>query len=378
MAIKFLFVGDIMLSRSIGLKYSKEPYQIISTKIKKQMLNSDFCVGNLESPVYESEDDFDHLVFNSKKNILKEITEIDFLSLANNHINDCGEKGIVETIKSLKDLKFHFNGVYEKKYKPFTVKIKGVNFAFFTATDMMNVQINHELKVPLVDDKMFEKTLKKYKLDGYIIIFYAHMGQLFSRFPNPKIRTIARKYIDHGADLVLTVHPHLLGGTEIYNEKKIIYSLGDFVMDGNSYRRRRSCLLKIDFCPKEMKFKNFNFLPTFMDNDLKVDFSNTYQKKRTLKSWSYVSRLLKRFYNSNDYESFYKFAYKKEILKHNFATILFIIREKGLYYLFLLLLKRFDEVKMMVRWLFKDRTSLTRDDEAIMPNRKINKIKDLF
>ena len=45
--------------------------------------------------------------------LLNEFDFVNFFSLANNHINDCGEEGIIDSIKALDDFDFDYNGVYK-------------------------------------------------------------------------------------------------------------------------------------------------------------------------------------------------------------------------------------------------------------------------
>ena len=45
---------------------------------------------------------------------------------------------------------------------------------------------------------------------------------------------LAHSAIDHGADLVLGHHPHVLQGIETYKGKNIVYSLANFCFGGNS------------------------------------------------------------------------------------------------------------------------------------------------
>jgi hypothetical protein len=242
---------------------------------------------------------------------------------------------------------------------------------------MMNVKIQHSFKVPDIKDEIFLHLLKKYKDNGYVNIMYAHMGQLFTRFPNPLIRQISRKFCDFGADVVLTVHPHVLGGIEDYNEKKIIYSLGDFVMDGNSYRRRVSCIIDFEYNFESKVFENFNMTPTFMNKDLETIFAPKKHEIQAIKSWVFISKKLNKLSNS-EYAKKYKLFYKLEILNHNINTIKYIIDHKGFVYFFKLILKRIDEVMMMLRWVFSDRSKITKDDDAILENRKKITSKELF
>jgi hypothetical protein len=375
--MKISVLGDIMLSRLIGEKYEKTNYNIVSNDVKQKLRKSDYVIANLESPILDSDDDFDHLVFNAKKETLKEFDFVDFFSLANNHINDCGEEGIKGTIKALEEQRFDYNGVFIDNYKPFVFEKNNQKFAIFTCTDMMNVPIKHSLKVPDINDAYILKLLRQYKNEGFIIIVYAHMGQLFTRYPNPLIRQISKKYCDNGADIVLTVHPHVLGGIEEYKGKKIIYSLGDFVMDGSSYRRRRSCIIDFNYNFELKVFENFRMIPTYVNKKLETIFAPPKHKKIAINGWLNISKKLNSLSKAK-YNSKYRFLYKFEILNHNISTIAYILNHKGFVFFFKLIFKRLDEVKMMFRWVVSDRSKITKDDDAILENRKKLTSKELF
>jgi hypothetical protein len=64
-----------------------------------------------------------------------------------------------------------------------------------------------------------------------IVIPYFHMGEEFVWVTPDWCVDVAHAAIDNGATLVLTNHPHLIQGMEIYKEKPIVYSLGNFVFD---------------------------------------------------------------------------------------------------------------------------------------------------
>tara|TARA_B100001093_G_scaffold336487_1_gene321350 strand:- start:17634 stop:18752 length:1119 start_codon:yes stop_codon:yes gene_type:complete len=372
--MKFSMVGDIMLSRLVGRKYLKNKYSVISDDVKNHLKKSDYVIGNLESPIYDSEKELDHLIFNASSSLLEEISFFNFLSLANNHINDCGDNGIRKTIESIKE--FDSNGIFVEKYVPHIIRDKDFKLAIFTCTDMMNYQLNNKYKVCFIDDLFFLDLITEYREKGYLILVYGHMGQLFSRFPNPKIRSICRKFVDAGADLVVTAHPHVLGGQELYNGKNVFYSLGDFVMDGNSFRRRRSTIL--DFEIKNGNFMNFNLLFTNTNIELQTVFSNIKTRNKSKKSWEKVSKYLNELKDLNKYLKIYKLLYKVEIFIHSISTLTFIVKSKGFKYLFKMLIARKDEVFRTIKWSLIDRSSLTKDDDAIKSDRKINKSSELF
>lgn len=363
-----------MLSRLVGSNYLKNKFSVISADVKNHLKNSDYIIGNLESPIYDSDKELDHLIFNASSKLLKEISFFNFLSLANNHINDCGENGIKKTIESIRGI--DSNGIFIEKYVPHIVQNENFKLAIFTCTDMMNYHLKGKYKVCFIDDLFFLKLISEYKKKGYLVLVYGHMGQLFSRYPNPKIRLVCRKYIDAGADLVVTVHPHVLGGQELYKGKNIFYSLGDFVMDGNSFRRRRSAILNFKII--NGKFVSFKLLFTNTNNQLQTIFSSIKTSNKSKKSWKAVSNYLNKTKDLDKYLKKYKLLYKIEILNHSLSTLIFIIKTKGFKHLFKMLKSRKDEVFRTIKWSLVDRSNLTRDDDAIKSDRKINKSSELF
>ncbi|MGC4192647.1 MAG: CapA family protein [Thermomicrobiales bacterium] len=64
-----------------------------------------------------------------------------------------------------------------------------------------------------------------------IVIPYFHMGVEYEWIVPEWCQQVARSSIDSGATMVLTNHPHLIQGMEIYKNVPIIYSLGNFVFD---------------------------------------------------------------------------------------------------------------------------------------------------
>jgi len=67
-----------------------------------------------------------------------------------------------------------------------------------------------------------------------LIIVSFHWGTENKYIPTQEQRTLGHFAVDHGADLVLGHHPHVLQPYEIYQGKCIVYSLGNFVFGGNS------------------------------------------------------------------------------------------------------------------------------------------------
>src|SRR5690606_33310167 len=64
-----------------------------------------------------------------------------------------------------------------------------------------------------------------------LIVVYPHWGEEYATTSSPRQQSLAHAFIDAGADAVIGSHPHVVQELELYNEKLIAYSLGNFVFD---------------------------------------------------------------------------------------------------------------------------------------------------
>ena len=64
---------------------------------------------------------------------------------------------------------------------------------------------------------------------------YVHWGVERNTEPEEYQKSLARQYIDAGADAVIGAHPHVLQGIEYYQGKPIFYSLGNFIFANRTY-----------------------------------------------------------------------------------------------------------------------------------------------
>lgn len=64
-----------------------------------------------------------------------------------------------------------------------------------------------------------------------VVIPYFHFGVEYVAVPPDWAVAGARAAVDAGATMVLTNHPHVIQGMEIYHGKPIVYSMGNFIFD---------------------------------------------------------------------------------------------------------------------------------------------------
>lgn len=371
MATRITFIGDVMLGRMIERKFSRTPYEIVAKKLQSVCKSSDLTVANIESPITITKDDkMDHLQFVGSEATLSVLRWINLFSLSNNHINDSGETGMNETVSILERNGFFINGLFkaETEYNPFIINCGKQKIAIVTATDMMNIPFAENCKWQClrIGEQRINNIISRLKCDGFMVIVYAHIGALFTRYPNPTTFNYLHGYVDSGADCIVTAHSHCLGGMEYYKGIPIFHSIGDFIMDGNSFRRRRSAMLTISI--ENNKVSKWFLTPAEINQSYETVEPSERIKKRMLKSFENVTKNIAR--HSSDYKSFYKWQYKKEMVLHTCSTLNYLIHTRGIVGMFKLVSLRFEEVGRMFKWMITDRSDVQRDDDAIKANRK--------
>ena len=374
---RITFIGDVMLGRMVGAKYKQQPYQIVSDSLLNEARDADYVIANLESPVVKTaKTEGDHLQFDGNPDTLEELKWIDAFSLSNNHINDCGELGMDETVAILNDKGFKHSGLFQESYQPLLIEHGDEKIAVVTVTDMMNIPFAEENKwetLRVGDEKVLD-VIKEWKDKGWFVIVYAHIGILFSRYPNPATVDYLHTCIDNGAGAVVTAHSHCLGCMETYKGVPIFHSLGDFVMDGNSFRRRRSGILKLEIA--DGRVKDWMIIPAEINDEYATVSPSEKVGKKMLKEYQQCSDKLAK--NINCYTRFFKWQYKKEMVQHTSSTLSYLVHTKGVSGMIKMVFMRFEEVGRMFKWVAKDRSKDRRDDDAIRADRKKFKQEVLF
>src|SRR5690606_34911013 len=78
----------------------------------------------------------------------------------------------------------------------------------------------------LIDDV---KSIQEAKSQSDFVLVIVHGGHEYYNLPSLRMQKQYRFYIDNGADLVVGHHSHCISGMETYKNKKIYYSLGNFL-----------------------------------------------------------------------------------------------------------------------------------------------------
>lgn len=158
----------------------------------------------------------------------------DVMSLANNHASDFGDEGRASTRKTLDDLGIKHAGSDKNQFSTTYLKIKGKTVAFIGfATNKLAPNVNNlafARQLVLAADRKADIVVVSFHggAEGVANQRVPDKTEIFFEEKRGNLPLFSRTVIDAGADLVLGHGPHILRGTEIYKNRLIAYSLGNF------------------------------------------------------------------------------------------------------------------------------------------------------
>lgn len=239
METNILFTGDYCPIGRIEPLIESCDFEKIFNGFQTYVQQSDFAITNLECPIT-----------NSKQKILKtgpclktnesalkalNFAGFDMITLANNHILDFGEEGVLNTIKAANKYDIITIGAganRESAKKPIIKIINNIKFGFLNIAENEFCSASSDTAgaytVDLIDN--FNNILNLRELCDKLVVIY-HGGREHFQLPTPKLRQRLRFYADSGADAIIVHHPHCTSGYEYYKDSLILYSLGNFIFD---------------------------------------------------------------------------------------------------------------------------------------------------
>ena len=212
---------------SLPAKYEKEQDPVyFFQKVEPVFSQDDLTIVNMEGTLTQetSRKENEVYAFKGDEEYVQILTEgsVEAANLANNHSYDYGEKSYTDTIQALEDAGISTFG-YDRTA---IVEIKGVKVGLLGTYELDT----HEA----CEEDMIKNIQSLQEQGAQIIIASFHWGIERANIPNETQVKLAHSAIDHGADLVLGHHPHVLQGIETYKGKNIVYSLANFCFGGNS------------------------------------------------------------------------------------------------------------------------------------------------
>ena len=330
--MKILITGDLVVSKEY------ETNKLIDEKVISLFHSSDYNIVNLEAPITTGQSRINktgpHLKSDLRgtKDVLS-VLKIDLVTLANNHIFDYNDQGVKETIRFCNENNISTVGAGVNK-------IDAAKILYFHTPEgkigIINIAENEWASATestagangmnLIDD-IYSIQETREKCDFVFVI--VHGGHEYYNLPSPRIQKQYRFYVDNGADLVIGHHTHCISGMEVYKNREIYYSLGNFLFTKPSEFEDwyNGIVLQVEISQN----KKIQTKPIFIKQS-KEDFSLSFIKDIEYDDINYrfikYSNLIRNESSLN--KSWEEYIKEKQIQYENYWSILSFVNNKFL------------------------------------------------
>lgn len=276
-SVSFMIAGDAMLGRAVAYQFKNDVTQAFENLPENYFGNVDVGVLNLEGPISDTDPGYntnpENLIFSFP---LQTIDALKYLgvkavSLGNNHSQNQGKTGLQTTRELLSQANITPIGSQ-------------------TSFDEESVKEFGKLSIITIDTlddrENITDAIKQEKEKDQFVLVFPHWGSeyLNDRHSNSQ-ENLAHDWIDAGADIIIGSHPHVIEDAEIYQNKPIFYSLGNFIFDQTfSTETMRGLILKGEISHSKttieiIPIKNYHLRVELLSGEEKDTIINQFKEQ---------------------------------------------------------------------------------------------------
>lgn len=284
---EIIFTGDLMCRPSMTEK-TNQKYDIFFEKTDFSLRSADFTVGNLETPIAGEKPKYtyERYSFNTPESYVDALKKAGFnlLCLANNHIMDRGEQGILNTLENCRKLGVDTVGAFKtasERNKIYVKNIGGIKVAFLNYTYGTNAFAHHRYlehkymvnlfqpeeckegsvfllnsyeQIAKATDEIYNKgicyeftkpyieqlkdDIRRARNESDFVVMIMHSGGQYNDMPEAYTENLVKIIKSSGADLIVGHHPHIIQKSNYSNGILTAYSLGNFLFSTEDSKDR--------------------------------------------------------------------------------------------------------------------------------------------
>ena len=264
-----IFTGDIGFDKYMAKRWEDE--NLLSKEVRDFLSSGDHLIVNVEGPLFDNKTDEEatgakaliHSMDPAVGDFLESIGA-DIWNICNNHIMDAGKEGIYATLENAKShnaLTLGAGRNEEEARKAVIINEAGgigiIGVGYQRACRKAGADTPGCFSWSDLDE--IEKAIGEIKKNKRWCVIVAHAGEEFTALPTPYTRERYLSFLDMGADIIVSHHPHVPMNYELLGDKAIFYSLGNFIFD-TPYQRSQfntefGIILKLKFSESSFSFE---------------------------------------------------------------------------------------------------------------------------
>jgi poly-gamma-glutamate capsule biosynthesis protein CapA/YwtB (metallophosphatase superfamily) len=268
--IEMFFGGDVMMGRRFEAPLDGEPTVIreanraadmarLLDPMKPYFTGADLASVNLETVLATRDlgnSPGKSVVFYTHSDAARALVDagIDYVTLGNNHVYDYVEPGLASTLAALDAVRMPWSGAGRDEAEALKAARLSVGGHAWSMLGFVgwkgNVEPNQVAEsgkggAALGSDANIEAAVRGEVAAGRTPIVQYHGSTEYSARPTAISERRMKLAIDSGAALVVSHHPHVAHGLELYKGHLIAYSLGNFLFDQSFPETHASFALRV-------------------------------------------------------------------------------------------------------------------------------------
>jgi len=244
--------GEIIPARAVDRTWlnQSDNYTLLFDRLKEKIVNSDLAFAMLENPISGNPTPCRGcMIFVGDEKNAQGFKQVGFDGFGiGNHFGDGGKSAIERTISVLETEGIALAGAsvtsLEEAAKAHIFDMNGKKVALLSAEEVAayywfggshgtNYYSGKSSSGGVGSPSIAKITqdIESAKAQADIVIVMMSWGTEYTNESNSHQKALAHALIDAGADMIVGSHPHWVQEIEIYEDKPIFYSLGNFIFD---------------------------------------------------------------------------------------------------------------------------------------------------
>lgn len=286
--VTLAFAGDIMAGDSLRFyrhRFGEDhPYLATAGLLR----SADTAIGNLEGPVAVNArcNTAKRWAYKVDPASLPALYRAGFraMTLANNHIRDCGNDGITESLRFLhreKIVPFGAGNSALEAGRPYIFEKNGLRIAVFgwmppvfywsrgSYSSAVHAQRPGQAGAAVATPRSVQQQIRfwRRRSGGFdLVLGVIHLGDRYSRKTVQRYRNYLHRLLDAGVDGLICHGTHIMGPVETYRGKPIAYGIGNYAFGSRNIRAQISLLAVAACDPSSKRISRVLYYPIYANN----------------------------------------------------------------------------------------------------------------
>jgi poly-gamma-glutamate synthesis protein (capsule biosynthesis protein) len=294
--VTFAFGGDIHFESPIRERLASSPASVLRP-VAPVLRAADIAVVNLETAVTgRGTPASKAYVFRSPASAFAalEAGGVDVTSVANNHGMDFGVVGLRDTLSAGRRAGMPLIGAgYDDKqaYAPYRATVRGQRIAIIGATQVLDDHLISAWTAgrgkpglaSAKDEPRLLRAVREARGTSDTVVVFLHWGLELYACATETQRSLARKLVAAGADIVVGSHAHVLVGAGKLGKALVAYGLGNFVFYASRAETTESGVLEVTATGR--RIDSYRWRPARISNGIPHPLTGS-ERSRAVARWN--------------------------------------------------------------------------------------------